>query len=182
MEFEPTRIADVVLIKPRVFGDERGFFLESWQEKKFAAAGIHAHFVQDNHSRSTRHTLRGLHYQTEMAQGKLVRVTSGAVFDVALDIRRSSPTFGKWAAFELSAANRHMLWVPPGFAHGFLALEDSTEFVYKCTDYYAPEFERTILWNDPDLAIPWPLRPGDVPLLSPKDAAGVPFSSAGYFP
>ncbi len=182
MEFEPTRISDVILIRPRVFGDERGFFLESWEEKKFAAAGIDVHFVQDNHSRSARHTLRGLHYQVQMAQGKLVRVTSGAVFDVAVDIRPASPTFGQWVVVELSAANRQMLWVPPGFAHGFLALADGTEFIYKCTDYYAPEFERTIAWNDPTLAIPWPLAAGELPVLSPKDAAGVPFKSAEYLP
>lgn len=182
MEFQPTRIPDVILIKPRVFGDERGFFLESWQEKKFADAGIDARFVQDNHSRSARNTLRGLHYQTQMTQGKLVRVTSGAAFDVAVDIRRSSKTFGQWVAVELSAVNRHMLWVPEGFAHGFLALSDNTEFVYKCTDYYAPEFERSIAWNDPDLAIPWPLGNGETPLLSGKDALGTPFKSAEYFP
>jgi dTDP-4-dehydrorhamnose 3,5-epimerase len=182
MEFQPTRIPDVVLIKPRLFGDERGFFLESWQEKKFADAGIHARFVQDNHSRSVRNTLRGLHYQVKMTQGKLVRVTSGAAFDVAVDIRRTSPTFGQWVAVELSAANRHMLWVPEGFAHGFLALSDGTEFVYKCTDYYAPEHERSIAWNDPGLAIPWPLSAGEAPLLSAKDVAGVPLRSAEHFP
>jgi len=181
MEFQPTRIPDVVLIKPRLFGDERGFFLESWQEKKFAAAGIDAQFVQDNHSRSARNTLRGLHYQMQQTQGKLVRVTSGAAFDVAVDIRRSSPTFGQWVGVELSATNRHMLWVPEGFAHGFLALSDGTEFLYKCTDYYAPEFERSIAWNDPDLAIPWPLH-RDRPLLSAKDEAGVQLRDAEYFP
>jgi dTDP-4-dehydrorhamnose 3,5-epimerase len=181
MEFRPTRIPDVILVAPRVFGDERGFFLESWQERKFAAAGIEARFVQDNHSRSTRHTLRGLHYQVRQAQGKLVRVTAGAAFDVAVDIRRSSPTFGQWVAAELSAANHHMLWVPPGFAHGFLALADGTEFIYKCTDYYAPEFERSIAWNDPDLGIAWPLS-GEVPVLSAKDAAAVSFQKAEYFP
>lgn len=181
MEFEPTRIADVVLVKPRLFGDERGFFLESWQEKKFADAGIGVRFVQDNHSRSARNTLRGLHYQARQTQGKLVRVTSGAAFDVAVDIRRSSPTFGQWVAVELSAANRHMLWVPAGFAHGFLAMSDGTEFLYKCTDYYAPEFERSIAWNDPELAIPWPLN-GERPVLSAKDEAGVRFADAEYLP
>jgi dTDP-4-dehydrorhamnose 3,5-epimerase len=180
MEFQRTRIPDVVLVRPRVFGDERGFFLESWQEKKFAAAGIDARFVQDNHSRSARHTLRGLHYQFKQVQGKLVRVTRGAAFDVAVDIRRSSPTFGQWVGVELSAANRDMLWVPAGFAHGFIALEDDTEFLYKCTDYYAPELERSIAWNDPDLAIPWPLKAGETPILSAKDAAGVAFKSAEY--
>jgi dTDP-4-dehydrorhamnose 3,5-epimerase len=181
MEFQPTRIPDVVLIKPRVFGDERGFFLESWQEKKFAAAGIDVPFVQDNHSRSARYTLRGLHYQVQQTQGKLVRVTRGAAFDVAVDIRRSSPTFAQWVGVELSATNRHMLWVPEGFAHGFLALNDGTEFLYKCTDYYAPEFERSIAWNDPDLAIPWPLN-GESPLLSAKDEAGIRFRNAEYLP
>jgi dTDP-4-dehydrorhamnose 3,5-epimerase len=182
VEFVPTRIPDVILIKPRVFGDDRGFFFESWQEQKFAAAGIGARFVQDNHSRSTRNTLRGLHYQTSRIQGKLVRVTSGVAFDVAVDIRRSSPTFGQWVGVELSAANRHMLWVPEGFAHGFLAGVDNTEFVYKCTDYYAPEFERSIAWNDPDLGIAWPLPPGEAPTLSAKDAAGVAFRNAEYLP
>jgi dTDP-4-dehydrorhamnose 3,5-epimerase len=182
MEFHPTAIPDVVLIKPRVFGDERGFFLESWQEEKFSAAGIDARFVQDNHSRSARHTLRGLHYQVRKTQGKLVRVTSGAAYDVVVDVRRSSATFGRWIGVELSAANRQILWVPSGFAHGFLALAEGTEFVYKCTDYYAPEFERSLAWNDPDLAISWPLQPGETPILSPKDAAGVRFRDAEYLP
>jgi dTDP-4-dehydrorhamnose 3,5-epimerase len=182
VEFLRTSIPDVVVVKPRVFGDERGFFLESWQEAKFAAAGIDARFVQDNHSRSSRNTLRGLHYQLRQAQGKLVRVTRGAAFDVAVDIRRSSPTFGKWIGMELSATNREMLWVPQGFAHGFLALEDDTEFQYKCTDYYAPEHERAIAWNDPDLAIQWPLRADESPTLSAKDAAAASFRAAECFP
>ena len=182
MEFLRTSIPDVVVVKPRVFGDERGFFLESWQEAKFAAAGIDARFVQDNHSCSSRNTLRGLHYQLRQPQGKLVRVTRGAAFDVAVDIRRSSPTFGKWMGVELSAANREMLWVPQGFAHGFLALEDGTEFQYKCTDYYAPEHERAIAWNDPDLAIQWPLRADESPTLSAKDAAASSFRAAECFP
>ena len=182
MDFFPTSIPDVVLVKPRVFGDERGFFLESWQEEKFAAAGIDAHFVQDNHSRSVRNTLRGLHYQIRQEQGKLVRVTRGAAFDVAVDLRSSSPTFGKYLGVELSAASRDMLWVPPGFAHGFLALEDGTEFQYKCTAYYAPEHERVIAWNDPDLAIAWPLGAGESPRLSPRDAAAGSFRAAEYFP
>jgi len=180
MEFLRTSIPDVVLVKPRVFGDDRGFFLESWQEQKFAAAGIDAHFVQDNHSLSARNTLRGLHYQVRQTQGKLVRVTSGAAYDVAVDIRRGSPTFGKWVGLELSASNRHMLWVPEGFAHGFLALEEGTEFQYKCTDYYAPEHERIVAWNDPDLAIRWPLRAGESPTLSPRDAAAGSFRAAEY--
>lgn len=182
MEFVRTSIPEVVLVKPRVYGDHRGFFLESWNEAKFAAGGIEARFVQDNHSRSTRNTLRGLHYQIRQPQGKLVRVTRGAVFDVAVDIRRSSPTFGKWVGVELSAANREMLWVPPGFAHGFLALEDDTEFQYKCSGYYAPEHERVISWNDPDLAIHWPLAAGESPTLSPRDAAAAAFQAAEYFP
>jgi len=182
MQFEPTGIPDVVLIKPRVFGDDRGFFLESWQEAKFAEAGLVARFVQDNHSRSAQHTLRGLHYQVLQTQGKLVRVTSGAAFDVTVDIRRSSPAFGKWVGTVLSAENRHMLWVPQGFAHGFLALTDGTEVQYKCTDYWAPEFERSIAWNDPDLSIQWPLPAGAVPTLSAKDAAAPPLSDSECLP
>ncbi len=182
MEFERTRLPGVVRIRPRVFEDERGFFMESWQERKFSAAGIEAHFVQDNHSRSARGTLRGLHYQSRMPQGKLVRVTRGAVFDVVVDIRHSSPAFGCWEAHELSAQNRHMLWVPPGFAHGFLALADDTELLYKCTAYHAPELERAIAWNDSDLAIQWPLHAGEVPLLSQKDAAAPSFGHAECLP
>src|SRR6185437_10991819 len=142
MEFEPTAIRDVVLIRPRVFGDARGYFFESWEERKFAAGGIAARFVQDNHSHSARHVLRGLHYQMPNPQGKLVRVTSGAVFDVAVDIRRSSPTFGRWVGVELSEENHHMLWVPPGLAHGYMTLTESADFVYRCTDFYAPAHER----------------------------------------
>lgn len=182
MEWLRTSLPDVVLVKPRVLGDERGFFLESWNEARFAAAGLEARFVQDNHSRSTRNTLRGLHYQVRQAQGKLVRVTRGAVFDVVVDIRRSSATFGKWLGIELSARSHEMLWVPPGFAHGFLALEDGTEFQYKCTDYYAPEHERAIAWNDPDLAIRWPLPNGESPTMSARDAAAGSFRAAEYYP
>jgi dTDP-4-dehydrorhamnose 3,5-epimerase len=182
MEFAPTSLADVVLVRPRVFGDERGFFLESWHAAKFAAAGIDARFVQDNHSRSSRYTLRGLHYQIRQTQGKLVRVTRGSAFDVAVDLRRSSPTFGRSMSVVLTAAKHEMLWVPPGFAHGFLALEDGTEFQYKCTDYYAPEHERAIAWNDPDLAIPWPLAAGELPTLSAKDAVAASFRAAEHFP
>jgi dTDP-4-dehydrorhamnose 3,5-epimerase len=182
MEFVHTSLPDVVWVKPRVFGDERGFFLESWQDAKFAAAGIDARFVQDNHSRSSRHTLRGLHYQIRQTQGKLVRVTRGSAFDVAVDLRRNSPTFGRSVSVELTAANHDMLWVPPGFAHGFLALEEGTEFQYKCTDYYAPEHERAIAWNDPDLAIEWPLAAGESPTLSPKDALAGSFRTAEHFP
>jgi dTDP-4-dehydrorhamnose 3,5-epimerase len=182
VEFERLSIPDVILVRPRIFGDERGFFLESWEKRKFAAGGIAVDFVQDNHSRSVRHTLRGLHYQVEQPQGKLVRVVAGAVFDVAVDLRRSAPTFGQWVGAELTAENRHMLWVPPGFAHGFLVTSDSADFLYKCTDYYAPQAERSIRWDDPHLAIDWPLPSGISPTLSAKDAAGVAFERAEYFP
>lgn len=182
MEFEPTAIPDVVLIRPKVFGDARGFFLESWEERKFAAGGIKAKFVQDNHSRSARNTLRGLHYQIQQPQGKLVRVVTGAVFDVAVDIRRSSPTFGRWVGVTLSAENHHMLWVPVGFAHGFIVLSESADFVYRCTDFYAPGAERAIQWNDPDLKVEWPLPGGAVPVLSAKDAVAPRFRDAEYFP
>lgn len=182
MQFEPTAIPEVVLIRPKVFGDDRGFFLESWEERKFAAAGIGVHFVQDNHSRSGRYILRGLHYQIQQTQGKLVRVVSGTVFDVAVDIRRSSPTFGRWVGVTLSAENHHMLWVPAGFAHGFVVLSDSADFLYRCTGFYAPQHERSILWNDPDLGVNWPLPPGTEPVLSPKDAAAKRFRDAEVFP
>ena len=182
MEFEPTAIPDIVLIRPKVFGDARGFFLESWEERKFATGGIDARFVQDNHSRSARHTLRGLHYQVQRPQGKLVRVVTGTVFDVAVDIRRSSPTFGRWVGATLSAENHHMLWVPPGFAHGFVVLSESADFLYRCTDFYAPQFERAIQWNDPDLQVKWPLPEGTSPVLSPKDSAAPRFRDAEYFP
>ena len=169
MEFEPTEIPDVVLIKPKVFGDHRGFFMETWHEKVFAEAGIKEHFVQDNHSKSSRGTLRGLHYQLQQPQGKLVRVISGEVYDVAVDIRQGSPTFGQWVGELLSEKNKYMLWVPPGFAHGFYVVSESAEFVYKCTNFYAPEFERAIRWNDPELKIDWPLGEMGVPSLSAKD-------------
>src|SRR5882762_4545752 len=170
MQVTPTLLPDVLLIEPRVFGDERGFFYESWNRRAFAAAGIAAEFLQDNHSRSRRGVLRGLHYQVEHAQGKLVRVVAGEVFDVAVDLRRSSPTFGRWVGERLSAANKLVMWVPEGFAHGFLVLSESAEFLYKTTDYYAPEHERTLLWNDPALGIAWPLA--GAPILKPRDAAG----------
>ena len=157
MDVIPTEIPDVLEIAPKVFGDERGFFLETWNERAFAAAGMTARFVQDNWSRSRRGILRGLHYQLEQTQGKLVRVARGSVFDVAVDLRRASPTFGKWTGRVLSGRNMRALWIPPGFAHGFLALEDDTDFVYKCTDLWAPQFERTVAWDDGDLAIAWPL-------------------------
>lgn len=171
MQFTALEIPDVLRIEPKVFGDERGFFYESFNQQHFeAATGLSATFVQDNHSRSAKNVLRGLHYQlAPKAQGKLVRVVAGAVFDVAVDIRRGSPTFGRWVGEVLSADNKRQLWIPPGLAHGFLVLSDSAEFLYKTTDYYAPELERSLAWNDPYLAIDWPLS--GPPLLSAKDAA-----------
>lgn len=180
MEFKPTAIADVVVIEPKVFGDHRGFFMETWTQRIFEEAGIQADFVQDNHSKSQQNVLRGLHYQIEQAQGKLVRVLSGEVYDVAVDMRRSSPTFGQWVAEVLSAENKKMLWVPPGFAHGFYVMSEEAEFVYKCTDYYAPQYERSVIWNDTQLAIDWPIGEAE-PLLSPKDLAGKPFAESEYY-
>ncbi len=182
MDFEPTSIQEVVRIRPKVYGDARGFFLESWNEAKFAAGGIAARFVQDNHSRSVRHTLRGLHYQVERPQGKLVRVVSGEVFDVAVDLRRSSATFGRWVGATLNATTHEMLWIPPGFAHGFLVLSDSADFVYKCTELYVPEWDRSLRWNDPGSKIEWPLPQGAVPILSAKDANAPELSSAECYP
>jgi dTDP-4-dehydrorhamnose 3,5-epimerase len=182
MEFEPTEIPEVVLVRPKVFGDPRGYFFESWEERKFAAGGLDVKFVQDNHSRSACNILRGLHYQIQQPQGKLVRVVTGAVFDVAVDIRRSSPTFGRWVGATLSEENHHMLWVPPGFAHGFVVLSESADFLYRCTDFWAPQYERAIQWNDPDLKISWPLPPGASPALSAKDAVAPRFRDAEYFP
>jgi dTDP-4-dehydrorhamnose 3,5-epimerase len=178
----PTRLKDVVMLEPRVFGDPRGHFFESWNARTFLdVTGVVAQFVQDNESRSQRGVLRGLHYQVEQAQGKLVRVTRGSVFDVCVDLRRSSPTFGRWDGVELSEENRRQLWIPPGFAHGYLVLSESADFLYKTTDYYAPAHERTILWNDAQLNIAWPLGPGQLPIVSAKDAAGVPFAHAPLF-
>ena len=182
MELEPTRLPEVVLIKPRVFGDTRGFFFETWHQQDFAAAGISVPFVQDNHSRSVRYTLRGLHYQIEHPQGKLVRVSRGEVFDVAVDFRRSSPRLGQWVGVVLSEANHYMLWVPPGFAHGYLALSEEVDFLYKCTDYYVPRHERAIRWNDPRIGVKWPLPVGVAPLLSSKDTAAPLFAQAELFP
>jgi dTDP-4-dehydrorhamnose 3,5-epimerase len=182
MRFTKTPIADVVLIEPQVYGDARGFFMETWQEEKFKAAGIDAVFVQDNHSRSGQWTLRGLHLQVQHAQGKLVRVTSGSVFDAVVDLRRSSPTFGASWGVELSAENHRMLWVPPGLAHGILITSESADFLYKCTDFYSPEHERTLAWDDATLNILWPLPVGVVPKLSPKDARGASFSEIEKFP
>ena len=180
MHFIRTQIPNVILIEPKVFADARGFFLESYQKKRFAEAGIHADFVQDNHSKSQQGTLRGLHYQIQQAQGKLVRVIVGEIFDVAVDIRKASPTFGKWVGDYLSAENKKMLWVPAGFAHGFYVTSPEAEVLYKATDYYAPQWERTIVWNDPTIGINWPL--GDtLPILSPKDVAGKLFSEAEVF-
>ncbi|MGF6692110.1 dTDP-4-dehydrorhamnose 3,5-epimerase [Metapseudomonas resinovorans] len=175
-----TALQDVLILEPRVFGDERGFFFESFNARTFAeATGVERDFVQDNHSRSQRGVLRGLHYQLQQAQGKLVRVVEGEVFDVAVDIRRSSPTFGRWVGVHLSAENKRQLWVPEGFAHGFVVLSEYAEFLYKTTDYYAPEHERCIRWDDPDLAIDWPLA--EAPQLSAKDKAGVNFKDADLF-
>ena len=182
MEFVRTDIPEVVLIRPQVFGDARGYFLETWQSSRFAAAGIDAAFVQDNHSHSARGVLRGLHYQIRQPQGKLVRVVTGSVFDVAVDVRRSSPTFGRWVGYELSDQNHHMMWVPPGFAHGYLVLSESADFLYRCTDFYAPASERAIRWDDPDLGVRWPLPGGAAPVLSAKDIAAPPFRDAEYFP
>jgi dTDP-4-dehydrorhamnose 3,5-epimerase len=179
MKIEPTAIPDVRLVEPDVHGDARGFFFESYNRRALAAAGIDAGFVQDNHSRSRRGVLRGLHYQIEHAQGKLVRVAEGEVFDVAVDLRRRSPTFGRHVAMMLSAANRRMLYVPPGFAHGFIVTSESADFLYKTTDYWHPEHERTLLWNDRALGIAWPA--GIEPILAAKDAAGVPLASADCY-
>lgn len=180
MLFTPTPIEGVMVIEPKVFGDDRGFFMESWNAAAFSGAGMDLTFVQDNHSRSSRGVLRGMHYQQPGPQGKLVRVTAGAVFDVAVDMRRSSPTFGKWFGVELSAANKKMLYVPEGMAHGFLCLEDGTDFLYKCTSDYAPANEHSLLWNDPAIGIEWPLD-GISPTLSAKDIAGLPLSEAPTF-
>jgi len=178
MKITPTRIPDVKLIEPKVFGDERGFFMETWNEHAFREAGINATFVQDNHSRSVKNTLRGLHYQIKQPQGKLVRVTRGEVFDVAVDLRTQSPTFGQCVGEYLSEDNNRVLWVPPGFAHGFLVTSETADFQYKCTDLYAPEFERSIHWADKELAIDWPLEMNVEPIISQKDGHAVSFTQA----
>ena len=179
MKAIPTAIPEVLVIEPAAFGDKRGFFFESWNRRAFAKlVGREVDFVQDNHSASARGVLRGLHYQVKQPQGKLVRVVAGEVFDVAVDLRRSSPTFGRWVGERLSAANQRMMWVPEGFAHGFLVLSESAEFLYKTTDYWAPAHERTIRWDDSDLAIDWPVK---APTLSAKDAAGLGFGEAEVF-
>jgi dTDP-4-dehydrorhamnose 3,5-epimerase len=180
MRFIPTAIPDIILIEPKVFADERGFFLESYQKQRFAEAGIPFDFVQDNHSESQQGVLRGLHYQVQQPQGKLVRVIAGEIFDVAVDIRKSSPTFGKWVGDYLSTENKKMLWVPAGFAHGFYVTSPTAEVLYKATDYYAPQWERSVAWNDPAINIDWPLH-GRAPVLSPKDAAGKLLKEAEVF-
>lgn len=180
MKIIPTAIADVLIVEPRVFGDARGFFFESFNQQAFKnATGLNLDFVQDNHSRSAKGVLRGLHYQIEQPQGKLVRVVRGAVFDVAVDLRKASATFGQWAGMELSEENKRQMWVPPGFAHGFLTLSESADFLYKTTDYYAPQFERCVAWNDPAIGIMWPA--GVMPKLSTKDQDGVHLSVAHTF-
>jgi dTDP-4-dehydrorhamnose 3,5-epimerase len=178
----PTAIPDVLLIEPVVHGDERGFFLETWREARYREVGVPTEFVQDNHSRSVEGTLRGLHYQIEQAQGKLVYTVTGAIWDVAVDLRRSSPTFGKWVGTLLSDQNHHQLWVPAGFAHGFYVLSPAADVTYKCTEPYAGPHERCIRWDDPDLAVDWPLPDGRPPILSPKDLAGLPFRDAPTYP
>ncbi|NET71869.1 MAG: dTDP-4-dehydrorhamnose 3,5-epimerase [Sphaerospermopsis sp. SIO1G2] len=180
MQVFSTEIPDVLRIEPKVFGDERGFFYESFNGKVFLEkTGISYNFVQDNHSRSSKNVLRGLHYQIKQPQGKLVRVAVGEVFDVAVDLRKTSPSFGQWVGVYLSAKNKHQLWVPPGFAHGFLVLSDYAEFLYKTTDYYAPEYDRTILWSDPDLGIAWPIE--NQPIISAKDQVGKLFAEAEVY-
>ncbi|MDR0529636.1 MAG: dTDP-4-dehydrorhamnose 3,5-epimerase [Zoogloeaceae bacterium] len=182
MQREDFSLPDAMLFAPRVFGDERGFFFESFNERAMRSLGLpEARFVQDNHSKSSRHVLRGLHYQIRQPQGKLVRVVAGEVFDVAVDLRRSSPSFGRWAGATLSAENKRLLWIPPGFAHGFLCLSETAEFLYKTTDYYAPEYERSILWNDSEIGVKWPLPEGVTPILSAKDQLGKPLSGAEIF-
>lgn len=182
MNIVPTSLPGVLLIEPKVFGDERGFFFESFNARSFAqATGVTAAFVQDNHSHSRRGVLRGLHYQLEQAQGKLVRAVTGEVYDAVVDLRRSSPTFGRWEGFVLSAQNKKMLWVPPGFGHGYYVMSESTDFLYKTTDYYAPQHERCVLWNDPAIGVQWPLSTGE-PTLSAKDQLGLRLADATVYP
>jgi dTDP-4-dehydrorhamnose 3,5-epimerase len=181
MKIKPTNIADVLVLQPDLFEDERGFFMETYRAERFSEAGIPEVFVQNNHSGSVQSVLRGLHYQIQHPQGKLVRVVSGEVFDVAVDLRRSSPTIGKWVGTTLSAVNKKMVWIPPGFAHGFYVLSDWADLLYKVTEYYAPELDRTIRWDDPELAIEWPLMEGLPPKVSEKDAQGISFPDADLF-
>ena len=178
MEIITTALPDVLVLEPRVFGDARGFFFESWNQREFARLGLPVDFVQDNHSKSARGILRGLHYQTRQVQGKLVRVVAGEVFDVAVDMRRDSPTLGQWTGALLSADNHRMMWIPPGFAHGFYVTSDAAEFVYKCTDFYAPEHEVSLRWDDPTIGVRWPLVDGQPPVLSATDATGISFAEA----
>ena len=180
MKFTPTPIPGVLVVEPAVYGDQRGFFMETWHAEKFRAAGLDLDFVQDNHSGSGHNTIRGLHYQVDRPQGKLVRVVAGEIFDVAVDLRRSSPTFGKWIGAALSAANRLQVYVPPGFAHGFCVTSEHAEVVYKCTDLYFPEHEHTLRWDDPEIGIAWPLG-AEPPLVSPRDAAGRSFREIPTF-
>lgn len=180
MQFQPTSLPEIICLAPKVYADERGFFMETFQARRFSEAGLPANFVQDNHSRSKKGTLRGLHYQIRQPQGKLVRVVVGEIFDVAVDIRRSSPTFGHWVGDILSAENKLQWWVPPGFAHGFLVLSDWAEVLYKTTDFYAPEWERSLRWDDPQININWPLG-GLTPILSPKDAQAAVLKDADLF-
>ena len=181
MKFIRTVIPDIIIIEPKVFGDERGFFMETFQSKRFADAGITVDFVQDNHSSSRQGILRGLHYQIKQVQSKLTRVIAGEIFDVAVDIRRSSPTFGQWVGIHLSAENKRQLWIPKGFAHGFYVLSEWAEVLYKVDDFYAPEWERTLIWNDPQIGIQWPLVDDALPILSDKDTQGLPISNAELF-
>ncbi|MEB3357408.1 MAG: dTDP-4-dehydrorhamnose 3,5-epimerase [Synechococcales bacterium] len=182
MKIIPTEIPDVLVIEPKVFGDSRGFFFESYNEKSFAEkTGVDLSFVQDNHSRSVKNVLRGLHYQIQQSQGKLVRVVVGAIYDVAVDIRKGSPTFGQWVGYTLTAEDKHQLWVPAGFAHGFLVISEVAEVLYKTTDFYAPEYERSLRWDDPELGISWPLADGE-PILSAKDANGQFLKTAEVYP
>lgn len=181
MEFTPTEIPDVIVIDPVVYEDQRGFLMETWRASRFSEVGIDAQFVQDVHSRSARGTVRGLHYQISQAQGKLIRVIRGEAFDVAVDIRKSSPTFGQWVGETLSEGNRKLIWIPPGFAHGFMVLSEFADFEYRMTDYHAPEHARTIRWDDPDIAIKWPAISGQTPLMSDADSAGIAFKNAEYY-
>ena len=181
MQFRTTELPDIVLVEPRVYEDARGFFFESYHKQLFEEQKISLEFVQDNHSRSKHGTLRGLHYQIRQPQGKLVRVILGEIYDVAVDLRKSSPTFGKWMGLNLSAKNKKQLYIPPGFAHGFYVLSEWAEVLYKASDYYAPQWERTLLWNDTKVNISWPLPENEEPLLSSKDAAGIPFEQAEVY-
>ena len=181
MQFSSTNLPNVILIEPKVFEDERGFFFESYHEQRFTENGLALEFLQDNHSRSKKRALRGLHYQIKQAQGKLVRVVIGEIYDVAVDIRKSSPSFGQWMGINLSAENKKQLYIPPGFAHGFYVVSDWAEVLYKATDYYAPQWERTLLWNDSQVNISWPIPPGELPVLSPKDATGIPLEKAEVY-